>query len=352
MKSSGIDQIIISDSTAIFYLLNQEIHSQERMLALYLNVNGNHTFVVSELFPIHDDLGMEIVYFSDSENPIDILTKRVEGGKVLGIDKNWPARFLLGLMEQRNDVEYKVASDMVDNLRMIKDEKEKELMRAASKLNDESIEKLINLMNEKLTEENLTEKELTDILGQIYKEGGAEGFSFTPIIAFGANAADPHAIARDVNVKPGDVIMIDIGCVKDHYCSDMTRTIFYKEVPEKSREVFETVLEAQKRAEALVKPGVRMCDIDAACRDYITEKGYGPYFTHRTGHFIGLEDHDKGDVSSLNETVAQPGMIFSIEPGIYLQGDVGVRIEDLVLVTEDGCEVLNKYPKELVVIGK
>ena len=101
----------------------------------------------------------------------------------------------------------------------------------------------------------------------------------------------------------------------------------------------------------LVKPGVRFCDIDAAARDYITEKGYGQYFTHRTGHSIGLEVHDKGDVSSINTDTVQPGMIFSIEPGIYLPGEFGVRIEDLVLVTEDGCEILNKHDKEICVVG-
>ena len=143
-----------------------------------------------------------------------------------------------------------------------------------------------------------------------------------------------------------------MGGIKDNYCSDMTRTVFWKQPSPKAREVFETVLEAQKRACALVKPGVRFCDIDAACRDYITEKGYGEFFTHRTGHHIGLECHEYGDISSINETKCEPGMIFSIEPGIYLPGELGVRIEDLVLVTEDGCEILNKLNKELVVIGE
>ena len=130
----------------------------------------------------------------------------------------------------------------------------------------------------------------------------------------------------------------------------MTRTAFYKSVSEKGREVFEIVKEANLRAIAAVKPGVRFCDIDAAARDYITEKGYGKYFTHRTGHSIGIECHDYGDVSSVNTMPVEEGMIFSIEPGIYLPGEVGVRIEDLVLVTADGCEVLNKYPKDLLII--
>lgn len=128
----------------------------------------------------------------------------------------------------------------------------------------------------------------------------------------------------------------------------MTRTVFYKSASEKAKEVFNIVLEANKRAIAMVKPGVRFCDIDNAAREYITEKGYGKYFTHRTGHSIGIETHDMGDVSSINTDILKPGMIFSVEPGIYLPGEFGVRIEDLVLVTEDGHELLNKYNKELI----
>jgi Xaa-Pro dipeptidase len=131
----------------------------------------------------------------------------------------------------------------------------------------------------------------------------------------------------------------------------MTRTFFYKEVSDKGREVYETVKEANQRAIDLVKPGVKLSDIDAAARDYITEKGYGEYFTHRLGHFIGIDCHETGDVSGANDNVAEVGNVFSIEPGIYIPGEVGVRIEDLVIVTEDGCENLNHYSKDLEVIG-
>jgi len=110
------------------------------------------------------------------------------------------------------------------------------------------------------------------------------------------------------------------------------------------------VLEANLRGIAAAKPGNRFCDVDNACRDYITEKGYGQYFTHRTGHNIGIEDHEFGDVSSVNEEVIKPGMVFSVEPGIYIPGEVGVRIEDLVLITKDGCEVLNRFTKDLLVV--
>ena len=152
-------------------------------------------------------------------------------------------------------------------------------------------------------------------------------------------------------MKPGDCVLFDVGCMKDGYCSDMTRTCYYKEVSPERRRIYEIVRAANERAISLIRPGVPLRELDRAARDLISGAGYGEYFTHRLGHFIGLAEHEFGDVSSASEWKAEPGMIFSIEPGIYLPGDTGVRVEDLVLVTEDGCEVLNHYAKDLEVIG-
>lgn len=141
-----------------------------------------------------------------------------------------------------------------------------------------------------------------------------------------------------------------MGCMYKGYCSDMTRTVFYQEVTEKQKEVYNLVLQANLAAEAIIKPGVRLCDIDRAAREIIEKAGYGPQFNHRTGHFIGREVHEYGDVSASFDMPVKAGMIFSIEPGIYIDGEFGVRIEDLVMVTEDGCEILNKYSKDLIVV--
>ncbi|WP_027701511.1 M24 family metallopeptidase [Metaclostridioides mangenotii] len=346
MKKDDLTQMLVSDPTSIYYLTEELVHPGERLLSLYLNVNGKHKLYINGLFPIHQDLGIEIVYFNDNQNPIEIIAKEVDKNAAMGVDKNWPARFLLSLMELGGGSKFIDTSYIIDTLRTFKDEEEKDAMRLASKLNDQAMAKL----KEAVTGDR-TEKQLVGILSNIYEDLGADGFSFDPIIGFGANAANPHGMPGKDLPKPGDTVILDIGCVKNNYCSDMTRTVFYKEIPEKGREIFEIVLEANKRAISIIKPGVRFCDIDAAARDYITEKGYGEYFTHRTGHSIGLECHDKGDVSAINTDEVQPGMIFSIEPGIYLSGDLGVRIEDLVLVTEDGCEILNNYTKEICVVG-
>jgi Xaa-Pro aminopeptidase len=338
-------QMIVSDSNTIFYLTGRWFHTGERMIVLYINLNGNNKLFLNNLFPVSGDLGVPIVRFNDNDEPVLKLSEYVEKDKPMGIDKTWPAHFLLKLMEIKGGSVFINGSEILDRVRMIKDTREIELMRESSRVNDIAVEKMINLISLKYSEE-----EMGSMLISIYKDLGAEGFSFDPIIAFGANASDPHHGNDNSTLKEGDNIVIDIGCRKDSYCSDMTRTVFYKAASKKGREIYEIVKEANKKGIEKVKPGVRFCDIDAAARDYIEEKGYGKYFTHRLGHSIGIEDHDFGDVSSVNLDIVQPGMIFSIEPGIYLPCDVGVRIEDLVLVTEDGCEVLNEYNKELTIV--
>jgi Xaa-Pro dipeptidase len=345
MEESNIPQMIISDPASIFYLTGKWIHPGKRMLALYLNTRGNHKLFINELFPVSEDLGVEKVWFKDTDEPIQLLSGYVDKDKPMGIDKNWPAKFLLRLMELGGGSSFINSSPIIDQIRMSKDAKEIPLMEEASKINDQAMERMVNLILNKYTE-----KHLSQLLPGIYEDLGGEGPSFDPIVAYGANCANPHHEPDYFQLKEGDSIILDIGCKKASYCADMTRTVFYKSVSDKAREVYHIVKDANERAIAAVKPGVRFCDIDHAARSYIEEKGYGQFFTHRTGHSIGIEVHDFGDVSSINTDLLTPGMIFSIEPGIYLPGEFGVRIEDLVLVTEDGCKVLNSYPKDLIVI--
>lgn len=346
MEKQGISQMLVSDPVAIFYLIDKWIHPGERMLVLYLNVDGNHKIFINELFPVQDDLGIEKIWFKDTDEPVEILSKYVEREKTIGIDKNWPARFLLELMERSGSSSFVNGSHIIDSIRMIKDEREINFMREASRINDLAMEQTISLIGHEYTEKNMEQR-----LINIYEELGATGPSFEPIFAYGDNGADPHHEPDNSKLKEGDSIIIDIGCKKSSYCSDMTRTVFYKSVSHKASEVYNIVKEANEKAISMIKPGVRFCDIDAAARAYIEEKGYGEFFTHRTGHSIGIEVHEHGDVSSVNRDTVMPGMIFSIEPGIYISGEFGVRIEDLVLVTEDGCEVLNKLNKELTIVG-
>ena len=346
MEEHEIPQMIISDPVAIFYLTGKWIFPGERLLALYLNVNGNHKMMINKLFPQESDLGVDIIYYDDIEDGVEILSKYVEKDKTMGIDKTWPSKFLIRLQELGGGSKFVNGSPIIDYIRMVKDEKEQDLMRKSSKINDIAMDKIIPWVAK-----GLTEKELNAKMREIYKELGCEVVSFDPITAYGHGAADPHHVTDDSKGKRGDCVILDIGGFKDNYASDMTRTVFIGEVSDRAREVYNVVLEANLRGIAAAKPGNRMCDVDLAARNYIEEKGFGEYFTHRTGHSIGLEDHEFGDVSSVNTDIIKVGQCFSVEPGIYLPDEnIGVRIEDLVLITEDGCEVLNDYTKELIVV--
>ena len=346
MEKEGIPQIIISDPAVIFYLTGAWIHPGERLLALYLNRNGSHKLLVNDLFRQTKELGVEVCYYNDTQDGVEILSSFMDASAPVAIDKNWAARFLLRLQELNAAECYVNSSTIVDGVRLIKTAQEQEKMRVASRLNDAVMEKLVGVLSE-----DHTELELKDILQTLYTDAGCEGFSFDPITAFAGNAADPHHEPDGTRGKFGDGVVLDIGGLKDNYCSDMTRTVFLGAVSERQREIYEVVREANRRGIAAAKPGNRMCDVDNAARSYIEEKGFGKYFTHRTGHSIGLEVHETGDVSAVNAAIIQPGQCFSVEPGIYIpEENIGVRIEDLVLITEDGCEVLNHYPKELQVI--
>lgn len=346
MKTDGIPQMVVTDPVAIFYLTGRRINPGERMLALYIRENGDAKLFINELFPQEHDPDCEMIWYNDIEDAVEIMSRYIAGEPVIGIDKTWPARFLLRLQELCPDKKFVNGSVIVDDVRRIKDKEEQQLMRESSLLNDKVMAELIPHVAKGLSEIELNEK-----AREIYAEHGIKRLSFDPITAYGRGAADPHHVTDDSRGKRGDCVVLDIGGFYKDYASDMTRTVFIGEASPRAREIYHVVLEANRRGIAAAKPGNRMCDVDFAARNFIEEKGFGKYFTHRTGHSIGLEDHESGDVSSVNKAIIQPGQIFSVEPGIYiLEEGIGVRIEDLVLITKDGCEVLNHFSKDLIVV--
>ena len=345
LKGMGISQMLIIDPMSIYYLTDVMVHPGERFYGLLLKEDGNHIFFINKLFTVPENLEIEQVWYSDTDPIMEWAAKVIDSSCTLGVDKDLKARFLLPLMEAGAAQSFVNSSLAVDLTRGTKDVKEQEKMRVASAMNDQAMAQFKTLIRAGVSEKEVAEKML-----DVYLKLGADSFSFEPIVSFGANAADPHHMPDDTILKEGDCVLFDVGCVKDGYCSDMTRTFYYKYVSDECKMIYETVRAANEAAEAIVKPGVVLSELDKAARDVITKAGYGPNFTHRLGHFIGLDEHEFGDVSAVSTWVAQPGMIFSIEPGIYLSGNTGVRIEDLVLVTEDGCEVLNRYSKEIEII--
>ena len=347
MERLTCDQLLVSDPLSIYYLCERMIHPGERFLGLLLRRNAEPILYINELFRFDEDLGVEKKYFSDIDDVAELVGKDTDHHSPLGVDKILPARFLLPFMEKGIASSFVNGSLAVDHTRAVKDQSEIELMRESSRINDAAMEQFKGLIHD-----GVSEKEVAEKVMDIYRSLGAEGLSFPAIVAFGVNAADPHHMPDDTVVKEGDAVLFDVGCVYHGYCSDMTRTFFYRKGPSaKQEEIYNLVRNACESAEEYVRPGRRLCDIDSIARDIITQGGYGPDFTHRLGHFIGMEDHEYGDVSQGFKDEVCAGNIFSIEPGIYHPSVLGCRIEDLILVTEDGHEVLNHYPRDIEIIG-
>ena len=341
MVERGMSSLIVSDPMSIYYLSDVYIEPVERMLALLIKPDAVKLYV-NALFPVEQQDGLEICVLNDGFEPTIQLSQDVSG--IVGVDKNWPSRFLLALME-RASIKPVVGSPAVDICRMHKDAWEMEEMRKASAGNDRVMERTIRQLRE-----GMTERELAAIMTKIYDEEGMPRVAFDPLICFGENGAFPHHETGDSKLKPGDSVIIDTGHRWGMYCSDMTRTVFFKSCTDEQRNVYDIVNKANRAGESVARPGIALRDVDAAARNVIIAAGYGEFFTHRTGHGIGIDVHEPPDVAATNSQLAEVGMVFSVEPGIYLPGKFGVRIEDLVAMTENGCEVLNHHTHDLIIV--
>jgi Xaa-Pro aminopeptidase len=242
-------------------------------------------------------------------------------------------------------VELTPSKGNVESLRAVKDADEIAKMRQAGTLSDEIFSAL---SRERFS--GRSERELAWWIERSFREAGAEGVSFEAVVAAGLNGASPHAVPGDEPIRPGVLVTVDAGCVVDGYCSDCTRTFAVGEVSERLKEVYALCLEAQLAGLAAVGPGVRGRDADAASRVPIEAADLGWAYGHGMGHGVGLQVHEAPTLRPESEDVLAPGNVVSVEPGIYLPGEGGVRIEDLVLVTEGGCERLTQFTKELVTV--
>ena len=334
MRACGLRQIIVSATASVYYLAGAWVEPHERMLALLVKDNGEVRLYGNRLFALKGATDVPLTEYDDTDDCIDVLAPDVLPGPI-GIDKTWPSHFTIRLMGKRPDVTPVLGSQPIDDARLIKDEAELELMRTSSRMNVEVCTRIGQALRE-----GVTEKEIQALYNTIALELGSEGPSFTPLVCFGPNGAEPHHDSDGTRLKPGDTVITDVGLLWKHYCSDMTRTLHFGPATDEQKKVHDIVSAANRAGIAACRPGVLMKDIDRAARRVIEDAGYGPYFTHRTGHGIGLDVHEFPDCSAVSEVVARPGMIFSIEPGIYLPGKFGVRVEDLVVITEDGCEVI------------
>ena len=244
-----------------------------------------------------------------------------------------------------SETNWENSSMILENLASVKDNYELDCIRTAVEVTDKVYEEILPMLRP-----GFTEKEVSNALVSKYREY-SEGEAYSPIVAAGPNGALPHAIPTDREFQNGDFVVIDAAAKYAGYHADMTRTPVVGEATSKHKEIYSIVKEAQKRGCDIAKAGVPCREVDSATRDYINDKGYGEYYTHGTGHGLGLEIHTSPRFSPQSEQILEANNVMTIEPGIYLAGWGGVRIEDDVIIGDDGCEILNKTTKDLVVLN-
>ena len=249
------------------------------------------------------------------------------------------------LYSEKLQAELVPASAFLRELRAQKDPEELERMEQAQRIAERALGQILAEIRP-----GVTEKEIAARLQYLMLHFGAERMSFDPIVASGPNGSMPHAVPTERKIQTGEFVTMDFGCVYKGYCSDMTRTVALGFVTEEMDKVYNTVLQAQLAGIAATKAGVPGKDIDGAARKVITDAGYGEYFGHGYGHSLGLEIHEAPNANPSNDQPMPAGAVCSAEPGIYLPGKFGVRIEDVTVITENGAEVLTKSPKNLIIL--
>jgi Xaa-Pro aminopeptidase len=288
--------------------------------------------------------------FERRELPRDWLSSAGElvppGELRLGFETSLPVRIHTRLLEALPErIELAPVEGLVERLRAVKDQAEVERMREASVVADRALE---HLLADGLV--GRTERDVAFQLEVAMRKLGAQRPSFDPVVAAGPHGALPHADPRDVEIERGQLVVIDFGARFDGYCSDCTRTIATRDLIGDAKEVYAHVLEAQLAGLDAVHAGAGLREVDAAAREVVVAAGHGDHFRHGLGHGVGLDIHEDPRLTPSADGELEAGNTVTIEPGIYLPGEFGVRIEDLVVVTEDGCEVLGSFPKELTVV--
>jgi Xaa-Pro aminopeptidase len=351
----GVDLLLITPGTDLRYLLDADNASHERLTCLVLPAAGHRAppaLVVPRLEAPGwagvglSELGVDVVTWTDGEDPYLLVSDLAGGPTRVAVADGMPARHVFGLRDALPEAAQTLAGPIISELRMRKDAAEVAQLRAAGA----AIDRVHARMGEFLKAGRTEEQVGADIAAAIVDEGHTEA-AFV-IVGSGPNGASPHHDVSDRVIESGDVVVVDIGGpLPTGYFSDCTRTYAVGAEPAaRVREAYAALQDAQERAVAAVRPGVLAEQVDAAARDRLTAAGLGERFLHRTGHGIGLDVHEDPYIVGGNELPLEPGMAFSVEPGVYLDGYWGARIEDIVVVTDGGCERLNTRPRDLVVL--
>ncbi len=350
-RRAGVDALLVTPGPDLFYLTGYRAIALERLTCLVVPASGEPVLVAPRLevpaaqaSPL-GGLGVPISSWSETDDPYALVASLVPAAETVAVADSMAAAAVLRLRDAMPAARQQLAGPVLRELRMVKGKTEVEYLRRAGHAIDRVHEQVPGFLRP-----GRTEREVGEDIAEAILAVGHVTVDFV-IVASGPNGASPHHEVSDRRLQVGDPVVVDIGgTMPSGYCSDSTRTYAIGHAPDEFLAYYAVLQDAQQRAVASVRPGVSAESIDAAARDLIAEAGYGESFIHRTGHGIGLETHEEPYIVAGNSRPLEPGMAFSIEPGVYRAGAHGTRIEDIVVCTEDGVLMCNNRPHEMVVV--
>lgn len=348
MTAQDIDLVALGPTAHTQWLLGYAPYPDERMCLLLIS-KTDEVFVMPALNAnaVREHTDIEFCEWADDHGPFDALDVALEkvvgtGVKKVVLDETMRADFALNLLDKLDGATHQFTKSTVGALRMRKTEAEYQLLKLNAQIADEAQE-----VAAKTARPGVTESDVAEAVKEHFMSKGAK--PVFDIIGANENGAFPHHHTSDRVLKSGDVVVVDIGGTTKGYPSDITRMVAVETLRDDYQEVHDVVEAAVQAALAACKPGVKTSDIDKAARDVITKAGYGEYFTHRTGHGLGIEIHEEPYLSASSDVILDEGMVFSIEPGIYIPGKFGIRLEEIVYLRADGPEVLSERPRDVVI---
>lgn len=350
MQAEGSTLLALGPGKHMQYLMGFHPHPDERPCLLLVSATAAVMLCPAlSASEVAEKSDISLHCWTDEDGPVQALGEALDALSQLecqhvALDETMRADFALLLLGLLPEAKHSFTTETVGWMRMRKNDDEFQRLKMNALIDDGALR--CAAANARA---GMTETELRDIVSNYFVEQGAR--TEFAIVAAGPNGAHPHHSPGDYVIQPGDAIVTDIGCRKDGVPSDMTRMIAIGEPPEGYEEIHAIVERAVQAALAAAKPGVRACEVDNAARQVIIDAGYGEYFTHRTGHGLGLDIHEPPYITASSLVVLDVGMVFSIEPGIYLPGRFGIRLEDIVIMREDGAEVLSELPRDLIIAG-
>jgi len=345
-----VDLIALVPGANMVYHTGLEFHLSERPVLAFYSGDGQLSFIIPELevskVTNRTDLDAQIFSWADEEGYAKAFEEAVSvlnlDSVVLGVDGMTMRVFEVMALTDAGVKQIKDVGEKLLNIRSVKAQEEIDAMREAVKISEQALHKLM-----KQVKVGMTESEIASELSRILSELGSDSEAFHPLVQTGPNSAVPHGMTTERVLSEGEFLLIDFGGKKHGYPADITRTFCFGKPNDELQKIFDTVVAANEAAIKIAKAGVSCGDVDKAARDVIEKAGYGEYFIHRTGHGLGLEGHELPQIASGVDDKLEVGMVFTVEPGIYVPDLGGVRIEDDVVVLEDGVDVLTSYPKTL-----